>query len=92
MLAERFWITPVFSWIPGRKIELIGRNGAGKSTLLAAIAGDISPDGGDITQAARTRLGRVRQHLPEGKGALIDIVLASDTEREILMAQVAAEG
>lgn len=76
---------------PGRKIGLIGRNGAGKSTLLAAIAGDISPDGGDITQAARTRLGRVRQHLPEGKGALIDIVLASDTERETLMAQVAAE-
>lgn len=74
---------------PGRKIGLIGRNGAGKSTLLAAIAGDFGCDGGEIIRATRTRLGRVRQHLPDGKGTLIDIVLASDTERETLMAQVA---
>jgi ATPase subunit of ABC transporter with duplicated ATPase domains len=33
---------------PGERIALIGDNGSGKSTLLAAIAGDLSPDAGDI--------------------------------------------
>ncbi|MFT8336833.1 MAG: ABC-F family ATP-binding cassette domain-containing protein, partial [Acetobacter orientalis] len=72
---------------PGRKVGLVGRNGAGKSTLLAAIAGDISPDGGDIRLSARARMARVKQEAPADGASLIDTVLAGDTERTSLMAE-----
>jgi ATP-binding cassette, subfamily F, member 3 len=72
---------------PGRRIGLVGRNGAGKSTLLKAIAGDLAVDGGDIRLAARARLGRVMQEAPSGPAALLDIVLAADTERLTLLAE-----
>ncbi|MBV1836736.1 ABC-F family ATP-binding cassette domain-containing protein [Acetobacter estunensis] len=72
---------------PGRKVGLVGRNGAGKSTLLAAIAGDISPDGGDIRLSSRARLGRVKQEAPSGPTSLIETVLAGDTERAALLAE-----
>jgi ATP-binding cassette subfamily F protein 3 len=72
---------------PGRRIGLVGRNGVGKSTLLRAIAGDISPDGGEIRLAARARLGRVAQEAPSGDAALVETVLAADTERLALLAE-----
>ncbi|MFT8671925.1 ABC-F family ATP-binding cassette domain-containing protein [Acetobacter orientalis] len=72
---------------PGRKVGLVGRNGAGKSTLLAAIAGDISTDGGDIRLSARARMARVKQEAPADGASLIDTVLAGDTERTSLMAE-----
>ncbi|MFT9458432.1 MAG: ATP-binding cassette domain-containing protein [Acetobacter orientalis] len=72
---------------PGRNVGLVGRNGAGKSTLLAAIAGDISPDGGDIRLSARARMARVKQEAPADGASLIDTVLAGDIERTSLMAE-----
>ncbi|WP_278368006.1 ABC-F family ATP-binding cassette domain-containing protein [Acetobacter orientalis] len=72
---------------PGRKVGLVGRNGAGKSTLLAAIAGDISPDGGDIRLSARARMARVKQEAPADGASLIDTVLSGDTERTSLMTE-----
>ncbi|MBC3185657.1 heme ABC transporter ATP-binding protein [Corynebacterium sp. zg-331] len=38
---------------PGEVLGLIGPNGAGKSTLLAALAGDCSPDGGEVLLAGK---------------------------------------
>ncbi|GBR43389.1 ABC-F family ATP-binding cassette domain-containing protein [Neokomagataea thailandica] len=70
---------------PGRKIGLVGRNGAGKSTLLAAIAGDITADGGTITLANRATMGRVKQETPSGDTSLIDTVLEGDLERTRLL-------
>uniref|UniRef100_UPI0022EA11EB ABC-F family ATP-binding cassette domain-containing protein n=1 Tax=Falsiroseomonas oryzae TaxID=2766473 RepID=UPI0022EA11EB len=72
----------------GRRLGLIGRNGAGKSTLLKAIIGEIQPDGGEIRLAARARLGHVAQEAPGGEGTLLDAVLAADTERAALLAEL----
>jgi ATP-binding cassette subfamily F protein 3 len=77
----------------GRKMGLVGRNGAGKSTLLKVITGEIQPDGGEARLAARARLGQVEQEAPGGEGSLLDAVLAADTERAALLAELdSAEG
>ena len=75
----------------GRRLGLVGRNGAGKSTLLKAIIGEIQPDGGEIRLAARARLGHVAQEAPGGEGSLLDAVLAADTERDALLAELEAD-
>ena len=72
---------------PRRRIGVVGRNGAGKSTLLNLIAGDLQPDGGDITLSSRTRVGQVAQFAPRGDTSVLDIVLAADTERSALLAE-----
>ncbi len=71
----------------GRKVGLVGRNGAGKSTLLRAITHELQPDGGEIRLAQRARMAHVAQEAPGGEEALLDVVLAADTERTALMAE-----
>ena len=77
-----------FNLDPGRKLGLVGRNGAGKSTLLKAIAGEFEPDGGRIRFAARIRMGYVKQEAPGGEATLLETVLAADTERGALLAEL----
>ena len=74
----------------GRKIGLVGRNGAGKSTLIRAILGEVATDGGEIRLAARARLGHVAQEAPAGDESLLEVVLAADTERASLLAELEA--
>jgi ATP-binding cassette subfamily F protein 3 len=74
----------------GRKIGLVGRNGAGKSTLIRAILGEVATDGGDIRLAARARIGHVAQEAPAGDESLLEVVLAADTERAALLAELEA--
>jgi ATP-binding cassette, subfamily F, member 3 len=71
----------------GHKVGFVGRNGAGKTTLLRLIAGELSPDDGDIRLPKDTRIGWVTQEAPGGPDSLIDVVLAADTERAALLAE-----
>ena len=69
----------------GYRVGLVGPNGTGKSTLFNLITGSIDVDGGEIAIIPRTKLGMVRQDLPDDETTLIDIVLAADTERAALL-------
>ncbi|MGA0531032.1 ABC-F family ATP-binding cassette domain-containing protein [Hansschlegelia sp. KR7-227] len=72
----------------GARVGVVGRNGTGKTTLFKLIAGDLQPDDGSVGIPKGTRLGRVAQEAPSGPEALIDVVLAADLERAVLMAEV----
>jgi ATP-binding cassette subfamily F protein 3 len=64
----------------GHCVGLVGRNGTGKTTLLRLITNEIEADGGSITIPPRWRIGVTSQEAPEGRGSLVDSVLAADTE------------
>lgn len=68
----------------GHRVGLVGPNGTGKSTLFKLIAGELELDGGEITLVAGTKVGMVRQDLPDDGTLLIDVVLAADLERASL--------
>ncbi len=68
-----------------QKVGLVGRNGTGKSTLLRMLRGELTPDEGEITVAARRRVGSVAQEVPSGDRSLLDIVLEADVERTALL-------
>lgn len=69
----------------GYRVGLVGPNGTGKSTLFNLITGSIDVDGGEIAIIPKTKLGMVRQDLPDDETTLIEIVLAADTERAALL-------
>ncbi|WP_275289044.1 ATP-binding cassette domain-containing protein [Halomonas elongata] len=60
----------------GERLALVGRNGTGKSTLLKLVAGEITPDGGDIWRAPGLKIGVLAQELPDATGATIFDVVA----------------
>ena len=63
--------------LPGEVVGLVGENGSGKSTLLAALAGDLSPDRGDIDMPPM-RVAELAQHAPRSALPAIDYVLQAD--------------
>jgi ATP-binding cassette subfamily F protein 3 len=73
---------------PGSKVGLVGRNGIGKSTLFKLITGELVPLGGEILLPKRARIGSVDQEHPATPVTLIDTILAADTLREELTAQL----
>ena len=54
---------------PGERLALLGPNGTGKSTALKLLAGESTPDAGDVRMLGKATLGYLRQsqsHLDEG--------------------------
>jgi ATP-binding cassette subfamily F protein 3 len=72
----------------GTKVGLVGRNGVGKSTLFKLIVGDLAAQEGDILLPKAARIGSVDQEHPATPVTLIDTILAADTQREALNAQL----
>ncbi|MFP4261492.1 MAG: ATP-binding cassette domain-containing protein [Opitutales bacterium] len=68
----------------GERICLVGRNGEGKSTLLRILAGEISPDQGEVEQLPGLRISKLDQEVPDGlDGSVFEIVakgLGKDAE------------
>ncbi len=59
----------------GERVCLLGRNGTGKSTLLKVIAGDITPDSGDIERQQGLVTATLGQQMDTGlQGTVFDIV------------------
>ncbi len=60
----------------GEKVGVVGPNGAGKSTLFGMITGEVVPDAGTIVIPKDSRLGIMRQHIPETEldRSLLDFV------------------
>jgi ABC transport system ATP-binding/permease protein len=85
-ISKAFGANPLFRNIcftvsEGDRIGLIGPNGSGKSTLLRILAGDVSPDSGDIAVRKRIRLSYVEQDSKFEPGATVRSVARSAMER-----------
>jgi len=84
-ISKAFGANPLFQNIcftvsEGDRIGLIGPNGSGKSTLLRILAGDVSPDGGEIAVRKRIRLSYVEQDSKFKPGATVRSVAQSAME------------
>jgi ATP-binding cassette, subfamily F, member 3 len=72
----------------GDRIGLIGPNGSGKTTLLRLLAGEISPEGGEIRVSKGARVGYLPQDLPDiFVGPLLPAVLNGVPGRAELVAE-----
>jgi ATP-binding cassette subfamily F protein 3 len=75
----------------GAHVGLVGRNGTGKTTLFRIIAGEITPEQGQVQISPRDRIGRLAQEAPNGPESLLDVVLQADAERTQLLAEAETE-
>ncbi len=63
---------------PGDRIGLVGPNGSGKTTLLRLMAGEISPDSGEIKRGRGIRIGYLPQDVRAAlSGGVLQSILDS---------------
>ena len=84
-ISKAFGANPLFQNVSftvseGDRIGLIGPNGSGKSTLLRILAGDESPDSGEIAVRKRIRLSYVEQDSTFKPGATVRSIAQSAME------------
>ena len=85
-LAKAYGADPLFRNVSftvsdGDRIGLIGPNGSGKSTLLRLLAGEISPDDGEVAVRKRAVLSYVVQESRFAAEATVRSVIADALER-----------
>jgi ABC transport system ATP-binding/permease protein len=103
-LAKSYASRPLFRNIslgvlPGERLGLIGPNGSGKTTLLRILAGQESPDAGEVSRRRDLRLVYVPQEEVFEPGATVAQVLdgalatqrLEDYERAALLSRVLAQ-
>src|SRR5271163_2942873 len=88
--GRRFFDSATVAIPTGTKVGLVGRNGVGKSTLFKIILGDLVPLSGEILLPKAARIGSVDQEHPATPVSLLDTILAADTQREALNAELDA--
>ena len=62
---------------PGERIGLLGRNGAGKSTLLRLLAGELTPEDGELTRAQGATCASLVQDVPDNTDGLVYQIVTS---------------
>ncbi len=85
-ITKAFGANPLFQKVSftisdGDRIGLIGPNGSGKSTLLRILAGEVTPDSGDVSFRKRTRLACVEQDSRFESGATVRSVIEAALDR-----------
>jgi len=66
-----------FQLNPGEKVGLVGPNGSGKTTLFRMIAGEETPEDGEVSIPKRLTIGYFRQDVEEMSGrSVLDEVIA----------------
>ena len=75
---------------PNDKIGLIGANGTGKSTLLRLIAGEFTPNEGEITYSNNCSIGFLNQDLMsyESSQSILNVVLEAFNKQLKLQAEM----
>ena len=71
--------------VTGQRIALIGLNGTGKSTFLNILAGEASPDTGNISTKRNITIGYLKQETDMGSDkVLLEEVLEESPEATVL--------
>jgi ATP-binding cassette subfamily F protein 3 len=86
--GRRFFDAASVAIPAGTKVGVVGRNGVGKSTFFRLIVGDLVPLGGEILLPKNATIGSVDQEHPATPTSLLDTILAADTRREALNAEL----
>ena len=60
---------------PNERVCIVGRNGAGKSTLMRLLAGELTPDDGEVRLQNGVVVARMAQEVPQDtSGTVFDVV------------------
>ena len=74
---QLLFVDASFQLNPGEKVGLVGPNGSGKTTLFRIIAGEESPDDGDVSLPRSMTIGYFRQDVEEMAGrSVLDEAIA----------------
>lgn len=67
------------------RVGLVGRNGAGKSTFLKILAGELTPNEGNLSRPSGSTLGFLHQemNMPKGKTVMEETLTAFDELRKL---------